>query len=103
MKKNNIYPEIINKKTQNNIYFVKINTIFMQKSAKLFFKCGFILLVTSLFIPYFSYYIITGSILVFIAIICFYFGKKENKTPNIFEKFAKHAKVINRHTVGKEI
>lgn len=86
MKNANKYPCTINQKTQKNKFKLQIKPLFMKKSAKLFFRCGLLLYISSLFVPYFKYYIISASILLILSIICLIFGKKEQLNLSLIEK-----------------
>lgn len=86
MKAANIFPCDINKKTQKRKIKLQISSIFMRKTANIMLKCGLLLYISSLFVPYYKYYIITASVLLILAIICFIFGKKEQIQTSFIDK-----------------
>lgn len=78
MKKFNYYPALPQneKQKKKQPYFI-IKQAFMRKHAKNFIRCGFVLYIAGIFVPFTKYYIIVASICLFIGAICLCFGFKE--------------------------
>lgn len=80
-KKSNIFPDRtninlkINKPTFKNI----LKNFFTPEKAKSYFLCGFILIFSSIILPFHLYYLIFGSVLLIFAISCKILGKLRNK------------------------
>jgi len=77
MKKYNFFPEIRQTKTKKKPSFIK--HAFIQKQAKGFIRCGFLIYFAGIFVPFTKYYLISGSICLIIGALCLCFGKKEPK------------------------
>ena len=73
MKKYSHFPSLSNQKikTKPNIF----KEAFMKQKGKSFIKCGIILYIFSLFLPFTKYYLITASFLTILGTICMCFGK----------------------------
>lgn len=71
-KANNVYPEKENlntnvtKQTWQNL----LKNLFLPQKAKPYFLCGFVLILSSIILPFHVYYLIAGTILLFFSILC---------------------------------
>lgn len=74
LKKANCLPEF---KEENQLKKRKNIFNFQKKQYKHFIKCGILLYISSLFIPYTNYYLITASILLICGVLVYCFGKDE--------------------------
>jgi len=70
--KYNIFPDSTNINTKcNKLKFVDIiKNLFTPNKAKSYFFCGFVLILSSIILPYHFYYIIVGSTLLLFSIVC---------------------------------
>ncbi len=75
LKKYNCLPNI--QKTQKQAKNFKIQRIFAKKQGKNFIKCGFLLFVAGLLVPFTKYYTISAAVFLFFGAICLCFGSKE--------------------------
>ena len=55
--------------------------MFMKTQSRYFIRCGHILYLASLMVPFSRYYIISASICLFVGAVCLLFGNKETKIP----------------------
>ena len=80
LKKYDIYPALNEKEIKAENKFKSIlKAVFARDKAKKFAFFGFSMLLFSLIIPFPLYYIIMGSLLLIISIICRIFGYKKEK------------------------
>ena len=70
--KHNIFPDQtnINLKTTKLTFNHIIKNMFIPSKAKGYFFCGFVLIFSSIILPYHFYYLIVGSILLMFSLIC---------------------------------
>lgn len=89
MKNYNYFPIEIENKTKLKKSLKKrlINEVLIRKQAKNFIKCGFLLYIACLFVPFTNYYLISASVCLFLGAICFCFGKKEIKINSLSQKY----------------
>ncbi len=71
-KQHDLYPNSDNiDKSINKLKFIDIlRAVFAPRKAKSYFFCGLILIFSSIILPYNTYYIIVGSMLLLFSIIC---------------------------------
>ncbi len=58
-----------------------LKSVFNKRRAKTFFGFGIFFLFSSLFVPLKTYYIVSGSVMLIIALICIFFGSRK-KAPD---------------------
>ncbi|MBQ9795450.1 MAG: hypothetical protein IJW36_00615 [Clostridia bacterium] len=70
--KHSIYPDtkILNTKTERKKMKEILKNFFIPVRAKSYFLCGLILIFSSIILPYHTYYLIFGSTLLILSIIC---------------------------------
>ncbi len=64
-------------KTKQNLLLKFKTKLLLKKQAKYFIRCGFLLLLASMLVPYSQYYIISACITLLIGSFCLIFGSKE--------------------------
>lgn len=68
------------KETKSENIFITLKTkLFLKTQAKYFLRCGLLLLIASLLVPYAKYYIISACITLLIGSFCLIFGHSETK------------------------
>ncbi len=81
MKNYDCFPALLEKKIKTKPNFFR--EVFVRKQAKNFIKCSLLLYISSLFVPFTKYYIISASICMLIAGICLCLDKKEPPINNL--------------------
>ncbi len=79
MKKFYYFPSLSTpNKAKKHTKMAIVKQAFMHKHAKNFIRCGLLLYLAGLFVPFTKYYIISASICLLIGAICLCFGQKES-------------------------
>ena len=96
IKNHNCLPtEILDKKTQTHKKKLQISLIFNKKQAKTFYKCSALIYLSSLFVPFTKYYLITAGILFLLGTVCICTLNKEPELPHFSKTLLQKVPPLN--------